>query len=407
MPESGAPPYWSPATGRCTRPIAEARPTWPSCCRGSPDARASWTWGSARRSPRSPRRCRRSRARRSGSSPRTCTRSRRARYTGEVSAADAARARRRRGGPRSLASAGATTGRPTARSRRRCSAALEAGLEPILCVGETEAERDDGRDRAAAAPPGPGGPRARPGPGARADVVIAYEPVWAIGTGRSATAGAGPGGDRLHPRAGRRPLHRGGRERVRVLYGGSVKPRERGRASWPARTSTARWWAARASRRPSWLPSRRRPPRAARRGVSLPAGPGPPPVPSVCLVVLDGWGLAEPGPGNAVALGGHPGVRRALGAPPPHDAHHLRRGGRAAGGADGQLRGRPPEPRRRRGGSAGPDAHRRRGGRRLVRRERGAARRLRRPGARPAALHLLGPGLRRGRPLRHGATCAH
>ena len=34
--------------------------------------------------------------------------------------------------------------------------------------------------------------------------------------------------------------------------------------------------------------------------MSLPAGPGEPPVPRVCLVVLDGWGLAEPGPGNAV-----------------------------------------------------------------------------------------------------------
>jgi 2,3-bisphosphoglycerate-independent phosphoglycerate mutase len=38
----------------------------------------------------------------------------------------------------------------------------------------------------------------------------------------------------------------------------------------------------------------------------LPDGPGPPPVPSVCLVVLDGWGLAEPGPGNAVALADTP-----------------------------------------------------------------------------------------------------
>jgi len=34
--------------------------------------------------------------------------------------------------------------------------------------------------------------------------------------------------------------------------------------------------------------------------VSLPEGPGPPPVPRVCLIILDGWGLAEPGPGNAV-----------------------------------------------------------------------------------------------------------
>jgi 2,3-bisphosphoglycerate-independent phosphoglycerate mutase len=35
--------------------------------------------------------------------------------------------------------------------------------------------------------------------------------------------------------------------------------------------------------------------------VSLPEGPGPPPVERVCLVVLDGWGLTEPGPGNAIA----------------------------------------------------------------------------------------------------------
>jgi 2,3-bisphosphoglycerate-independent phosphoglycerate mutase len=35
-------------------------------------------------------------------------------------------------------------------------------------------------------------------------------------------------------------------------------------------------------------------------GPSLPPGPGQPPIPKVCLIVLDGWGLAEPGPGNAV-----------------------------------------------------------------------------------------------------------
>ena len=35
-------------------------------------------------------------------------------------------------------------------------------------------------------------------------------------------------------------------------------------------------------------------------------GPGMPPVPGVCLVILDGWGLAEPGPGNAVELADTP-----------------------------------------------------------------------------------------------------
>ena len=38
-------------------------------------------------------------------------------------------------------------------------AALDAGLAPMLCVGETEDERESGRHRAQAAPPGPGGPR--------------------------------------------------------------------------------------------------------------------------------------------------------------------------------------------------------------------------------------------------------
>jgi 2,3-bisphosphoglycerate-independent phosphoglycerate mutase len=40
--------------------------------------------------------------------------------------------------------------------------------------------------------------------------------------------------------------------------------------------------------------------------VNLPPGPGPPPVPRACLVVLDGWGLAPPGPGNAVELADTP-----------------------------------------------------------------------------------------------------
>jgi triosephosphate isomerase len=69
---------------------------------------------------------------------------------------------------------------------RKLPAALDAGLVPILCVGETEAERDGGRteevlrrqletDLAAV------------GDERLADVVVAYEPIWAIGTGRTAT----------------------------------------------------------------------------------------------------------------------------------------------------------------------------------------------------------------------------
>ncbi|HVH09476.1 MAG TPA: triose-phosphate isomerase, partial [Gemmatimonadales bacterium] len=71
-------------------------------------------------------------------------------------------------------------------TRRKVSAALAAGLAPMLCVGETLAEREAGhtlavvvRQLAAALGALDGATLAR--------VVVAYEPVWAIGTGRNAT----------------------------------------------------------------------------------------------------------------------------------------------------------------------------------------------------------------------------
>jgi triosephosphate isomerase (TIM) len=100
-------------------------------------------------------------------------------------------------------------------------AALAAGLTPILCVGETETERDEsdterklrhqiGEDLA-------GVPDEQ-----LAGVVIAYEPIWAIGTGRVATPAQAQDAIAF-VRAlvgGRSPE---AAERVRVLYGGSVK----------------------------------------------------------------------------------------------------------------------------------------------------------------------------------------
>jgi triosephosphate isomerase len=101
-------------------------------------------------------------------------------------------------------------------------AALEAGLLPILCVGETEEERERGdterklRHQVQEA-------LARLETERLGDVVIAYEPIWAIGTGRVATAEQAQEavafvralvGDRSREQS----------ERTRVLYGGSVKP---------------------------------------------------------------------------------------------------------------------------------------------------------------------------------------
>ncbi len=101
-------------------------------------------------------------------------------------------------------------------------AALEAGLEPILCVGETEDEREAGdterklrhqvqEDLARV-------PLERLG-----EVVIAYEPIWAIGTGRVATAEQAQEAIAF-VRALVADRDREQAERTRVLYGGSVKP---------------------------------------------------------------------------------------------------------------------------------------------------------------------------------------
>jgi triosephosphate isomerase len=105
---------------------------------------------------------------------------------------------------------------------RKVPAALEAGLEPILCVGETEAERDaDATEsvllRQVTAD------LSGVVDGRLADVVIAYEPVWAIGTGRTASPEqAGEAIDFIRRTVAGRSADAA--ERIRILYGGSVKP---------------------------------------------------------------------------------------------------------------------------------------------------------------------------------------
>ena len=107
---------------------------------------------------------------------------------------------------------------------RKTHAAHEAVLKPIVCIGETLAERDGGKveevlDRQIR------GSLAGLSAKEMTETVLAYEPVWAIGTGRTATPGAGAGGARLHPAdRGARSGTRATAEKVRIQYGGSVKP---------------------------------------------------------------------------------------------------------------------------------------------------------------------------------------
>jgi len=109
--------------------------------------------------------------------------------------------------------------------RAKAEAAWRAGLTAIICVGETEPERDAGKaldivggQLAGSIPEG----------STAANLVIAYEPVWAIGTGRTPSLeNIAEMHDFIRARLAER-LGAAEGDSVRVLYGGSVKPSNAG-----------------------------------------------------------------------------------------------------------------------------------------------------------------------------------
>jgi triosephosphate isomerase len=107
---------------------------------------------------------------------------------------------------------------------RKTEVALEAGLVPIMCVGEVIEEREAGLTEEVLRRQVTRGLRGISGRKAGSKLVIAYEPVWAIGTGKTATPQLAVEAHELIRREVGKVLGETVAENLRILYGGSVKP---------------------------------------------------------------------------------------------------------------------------------------------------------------------------------------
>ena len=215
--------------------------------------------------------------------------------------------------------------RRTSRSAGSSRAARSAGLRPILCVGELLADRDAGRAEHGRRAPGPGRLDGRRSRGPRSDdgapwLTIAYEPVWAIGTGRNAR-GSDAAAMAGAIRAALADLGiRNGGDVVPILYGGSVSSANIDEFLAEPGRSTARSSAGRRSSRTRWPGSSPGP------GPRRPAQPARPAEPAavmadrprpIVLVILDGFGIGGDVRGDAIAAARMP-VWRGLLARWPH-----------------------------------------------------------------------------------------
>ena len=106
---------------------------------------------------------------------------------------------------------------------KRTAAALAAGLRPIVCVGEKLEERESARTEAVLEEQFAGG-ISRLSPEQFSSIAIAYEPVWAIGTGKTATPEMAEEAHRFLRNLIDRKYGGDIAGKSRILYGGSVKP---------------------------------------------------------------------------------------------------------------------------------------------------------------------------------------
>lgn len=104
---------------------------------------------------------------------------------------------------------------------KKAAAAHAQGLKTVICIGETEAQRDAGKTIDVCKEQILG---SVPDDSSASDTVIAYEPVWAIGTGKTPTAADV---EEVHAAVRKvlaKKLGKGNANKMRILYGGSVKP---------------------------------------------------------------------------------------------------------------------------------------------------------------------------------------
>ena len=104
---------------------------------------------------------------------------------------------------------------------KKAAEAIKAGLKVIICIGETEAERDAGKTIAVCTKQIM---ESVPETSNAQNTVIAYEPVWAIGTGRTPTTAEVEETHAAIRKVVAKRLGRANANKMRILYGGSMKP---------------------------------------------------------------------------------------------------------------------------------------------------------------------------------------
>jgi triosephosphate isomerase (TIM) len=106
---------------------------------------------------------------------------------------------------------------------KKTKSALAAGLTPIVCVGETLTHREAGHTEKICETQFSNGPGALT-PEEFSRILIAYEPVWAIGTGKTATPEIAAAAHRFLRQCAAKKFSAAHASALRILYGGSVKP---------------------------------------------------------------------------------------------------------------------------------------------------------------------------------------